>query len=121
MSYTSFEVLCADIGNLLDKNKYLFDNYGPESKRSSSEKEYEVWEKFVGGDILPNNDKIVEILNLNKALYEDEPDIVYLVDKFRKHAASYKAFRENPNEEHGENLFPNDFSELINKWRKNEP
>ena len=93
---------------LLHTNSEVFSAFGPRTfpeDPHSGEEALHIWDILVNKVILPNNSEIVTIIKRNTHLMfpEDNFDL-YL--RFMKHAVSYEAFRDTPNELH-EEFLPN--------------
>lgn len=96
------------IYTLLSANKDVFERIGPTSparkeEQFNNEETAEVWEKLSTEVILPNNVKVVEIIQKKLHLLSDsDDDEVYL--EFVTHAQAYRVFKEKTYEAYV--LFP---------------
>lgn len=85
-----------EINFLLNENNQIFMFYGPTLKNKlelGSEKP-EIWRVMAKDIIIPNNKKIIELLEKNKKLLNDRDKEIFI--RFKIHA---KGFEENQNRE----------------------
>ena len=76
---------------LLDENRAIFELYGPDNEyRLNPESEYaDVWKRKLLSKILPNNRRLLLILDANRSLLLDEER--GLVESFRQHVDDLEA------------------------------
>lgn len=92
VQFSSFGELRLAVARLLTSNKILFDSVGPLSSIANtdpSSNAYLIWELRRADRILPNNRKILNLIDSNEQLIEDA-SIIKLVEEFRLHAESYE-------------------------------
>lgn len=104
---------------LLNTNSEVFTAFGPRTfpeDPHSGEEALHIWNILVGSVILPNNNEIVTIIKKNTHLmYPSDNFELYL--NFMKHALSYGAFRDTPNQLHVNFSFPKNFLPNVRKHR----
>lgn len=107
--------ICKDIKRLLIENNRIFINYGPKSEAALENPVsdvYEIWEERKREKIIPNNDKIIKIIEDNVELFTlDEYDICY---EFIEHAKGFKRSCDSIMEDIKQ--FPKKFDEVISKY-----
>lgn len=95
---------------LLNTNSEIFNGFGPRTfpeDHFAGEEALHIWSLMVNDVILPNNKEIAKIIKSYSHLMNEDDDFeLYL--RFMKHAASYDAFRNTPNQLHGDFSYPND-------------
>lgn len=92
VQFGSFGELRLAIARLLISNKKIFDSVGPLSSIASKDPNsnaYLIWELRRIDRILPNNRKILNLIDSNEHLIGDVSTI-QLVEEFRLHAESYE-------------------------------
>lgn len=107
--------VCKAIKMLLIENYRIFINYGPKSdisKTNPLSNAYEIWQIRKKEKIIPNNSKIIKLIDENKEIFDiDEYEICC---EFIDHAECFEKscyiVIENIKE------FPNRFEEVINKY-----
>ena len=109
--------ICKEIKRLLIENHRIFIDYGPRSEiaiKNPLSNAYEIWAERKSERIIPNNEKIVNIINDNKELFTiDEYEVCY---EFIEHANGFKKGCDLILEDVKQ--FPNKFNEVINKYAK---
>jgi len=111
--YDSYEKLRVAVARLLIANKSIFDSYGPRSATAQSDptsNAYLLWELRRIDRILPNNQKILNIIDANIDLVADI-SAVRAIEKFRIHVESYEKHVYHRLDSY--ELFPNEFSEIF--------
>lgn len=105
---------------LTNTNSSVFKSFGPRTFPEDMHKGEEakhIWDKLVSSVILPNNEEIVKTIKSYSHLMNPEDDFdLYL--NFMKHAASYEAFRQTPNEIHNGFSYPSEFLPNVKKHRE---
>ncbi|MGA8883928.1 MAG: HNH endonuclease [Acinetobacter sp.] len=109
--FENLNILKLEIKNLLDENYYLFKQYGPASEASQNllSNTVELWHKHIVEDILPNNRKIINLIESNMNLWTNP--IAFI--KMKAHVNAYEHHFTNPIEAY--QIFPKEFSEYINE------
>lgn len=110
---TNLEVYQA-IYPIIKDNEYIFKSVGPNSNVRETEDlrwDLTLWYKYRSEAIIPNNQKIKEILNENKQLLSEAElaltqDMITHIDAFEEHV-------KNPDFDYSEHRFPSDFPEMI--------
>lgn len=90
--FSNFSELRLAVARLLTSNKMLFDSVGPLSSIANtdlSSNAYLIWELRRADRILPNNRKILNLIDSNEQLIENI-SIIKLVEEFRLHTESYE-------------------------------
>ena len=104
---------------LLNTNSEVFSAFGPKTFPEDphlGEEALHIWDILVNTVILPNNNEIVTIIKKNTHLLSSEDNFeIYL--RFMKHAVSYEAFRDTPNELHGNFRYPKEILPNVKKYR----
>lgn len=101
------------VARILASNKAIFDSVGPSSATAQadpSSNAYLIWELRRIDRILPNNQKILNILDANIELIEDM-SVIRVIESFRVHAESYEKHVYHRLDSY--QLFPNEFSEVF--------
>lgn len=109
----NFEKLRTAIARLLISNKSIFDSYGPRSAIAQSDptsNAYLLWELRRIDRILPNNQKILNVIDANIDLVSDM-SALHAIEKFRIHAESYEKHVYHRLDSY--ELFPIEFSEIF--------
>jgi hypothetical protein len=89
--FEDFLTAASTIKRLLDENKYYYDNYGPNSDlaiANPGSNSHAIWVARKHDCLLPNNRKILNILEMNERLFTEEFHFEAL--KFRDHAMAYE-------------------------------
>ncbi len=105
-----------EIRPIMDENRRVFINFGPNSDSGSSgalRHDFEVWERLKIEQIIPNNEKILGILNHTFRFKKDE---LSPVERIKSHIQAFETHCENPNQDYSEHQFPLEFADLINKY-----
>lgn len=101
------------VARILASNKAIFDSVGPSSSTAQadpSSNAYLIWELRRIDRILPNNQKILNILDTNIELIEDM-SVIRVIESFRVHAESYEKHVYHRLDSY--QLFPIEFSEVF--------
>lgn len=116
--YKSLKRAAKDIRPLMEDNRRIFIAFGPNSESGNVDdlrKDYEVWGQLKIEQILPNNDKILSILDRVKVLTKNETSIV---GKMKSHIAAFRTHCANPNFDYSNDQFPLNFADLIFEYSK---
>lgn len=109
--------ICKEIKRILIENHRIFIDYGPRSEvalKNPLSNAYEIWKKRKYEKIIPNNEKIVRIIEDNKEIFTiDEYETCY---EFIEHANGFKKGCDLIMEDLKQ--FPENFNEVINKYAK---
>ncbi|MDD2449565.1 MAG: HNH endonuclease signature motif containing protein [Sulfurimonas sp.] len=92
VQFSSFDELRLSVDRLLTSNKMVFDSVGPSSSIANTNPNsnaYLIWELRRVDKILPNNRKILNLIDSNEHLIENV-SIIKLVEEFRLHVESYE-------------------------------
>ncbi len=111
--FDNFKQLHFAVARLLTANKAVFDAFGPTSEAAQedpSSNAFLVWELRRIDKILPNNRKILNIIDVNEELIEDM-SIIQAIEKFRVHVESYEKHVYQRLDSY--QLFPSEFSEVF--------
>lgn len=106
---------------LLEVNKDIFLRLGPKSSIRHDieilpEEVHEIWIKLLNDVILPNNEKICDILTTNLHLISAGDNIEHYI-KFVTHAYVYRVFREKPTAAYKFFQFPKGLEEHVRRQR----
>lgn len=113
VKYDSYEEMHFEVARLLVSNGELFRALGPDGVAANSDPEsnaYLVWELRKVDRILPNNRRILGILDANSGLIKDM-DAVRLIEQFRVHAEAYERHVYHRMDEYP--LFPDGFLRMF--------
>lgn len=116
-TYRNLKKAAAPILKLMNDNKRVFENFGPNSGAGTvgPYRNYlEVWEEQKTTRIIPNNRKIEKILTHIKELSETES---IEISKMLNHIAAFEKHCEEPTFDYSETQFPQSFSHLITQYR----
>ena len=116
IKYSSFSQLSKVIYPILKDNEYIFKTVGPNSGANNTEElrtDLTLWYKYRSETILPNNQKIKEILEANQNLYSRK--IKQSTNRMILHIDAFEEHTKNPQFDYSEFQFPLDFKELIEK------
>ena len=119
--YTSERDLLIEIDRLLEENKVIFSTYGPFSSLATSGEAgdtHKVWRRRCLDTILPNNERIVRIIEKHKDSFGFPWDIYRGLLEFKVHSTSFREnclFEEKINDYR---TFPESFPRLIKKALK---
>lgn len=106
---------------LLAANKAIFERIGPTSParregRFNDEETADVWQKLSEEVILPNNDRICEIIQGQlHYLAQGEDESIYL--EFLTHAQAYKVFKQRAYEAYRMFPYPKDIFDFVKNSR----
>ncbi|MBP0021423.1 MAG: nucleotidyltransferase domain-containing protein [Cyanobacteria bacterium SBLK] len=82
-----------EVNDLLEENKLIFDEYGPFSKKaieSSSGDVQKIWKKKCLETILPNNQKIIDLIHHNKNNFKYPWELYRQMLRYKIHVESFK-------------------------------
>ncbi|WP_192484828.1 HNH endonuclease signature motif containing protein [Cysteiniphilum marinum] len=111
--FDNFKKLCLAVAKILIENKTVFDAFGPASKVAQADpmsNAFLVWELRRIDTILPNNRKILNIIDSNQELIENV-SIIQVIEQFRVHVKSYENHVYHTLDNY--QLFPIEFSEVF--------
>ncbi len=119
--YKTLKEASCFIKNLLDDNKRIFKNQGPNSSATSiddlrSVAQLSVWNETKAEKIVPNNEKIYSILANIETYTESE---ISLVEDMKNHIEAFKNHVLHTDVNYSEHQFPIKFSILITKYCNN--
>ena len=106
------------IKKILDENERIFKSHWPNSSSSNisdlrNENQLKAWHSLKLKNILPNNDKIYNVLN-NITQYDS--DELETVEKMKNHIEAFKKHLSDADYDYSEHQFPIKFSSLISKY-----
>jgi hypothetical protein len=111
--YSSYDELRVAVARLLIANKSVFDSYGPCSAIAQSDpasNAFLLWELRRLDRILPNNQKIINIIDANIELVVNV-SVIRVIERFRTHAESYEKHVYHRLDSY--ELFPDEFAEVF--------
>jgi hypothetical protein len=103
---------------LMEENERVFKECGPNSSQHHQEdlrRDFSVWDNAKSEIILPNNEKIYQIISTIKKYAPEEKRII---DKMKSHIEYFKANVEKGDIDYSNHQFPQDFSDLIYSYKK---
>lgn len=111
----TYNKLCLKIGTLLNKNKNLFREFGPNSSLNSEKdpikQDINLWKIIKTNEILPNNKKIRELIEQNENIIL--PIDRNLFEKMKHHIMAFEAHVLDETINYRNNQFPDEFEKLI--------
>ncbi len=110
--FDSFEALKSEVSKLLAANRGLFDAFGPRSSTAQNDPNsnlISVWDMRRVDRIVPNNQRILNLLEANSGLIPKEA--MTTVEAFRVHATAYEHHCYHRLDNYP--LFPADFHALF--------
>lgn len=113
VKFDNFKQLRIEVYKLLMSNKTIFDTYGPSSSiamEDPNSNAFIIWELKKVNGIVPNNKKILNILDSNSELITSSP-MIRIIEEFRVHAESYEQHVYHRLDSY--KLFPKEFSEVF--------
>lgn len=118
ITYKTLKKASKTIKKLLDENERIFKNHWPNSSVTNidklrNENELQNWYKLRAEKILPNNEKIYNILQNIEKIDDNEKDVV---NKMKNHIEAFKKHLEDSTYDYTEHQFPIAFWYLINKY-----
>lgn len=113
IKFENFQELKLAVSRILLSNKKVFESFGPHSaiaKEDPNSNAYLIWELRHIDRIIPNNRKILNIIDSNIELVEDLSTLSTIED-FRLHAESYEKHVLHRLDKYS--LFPQEFSKIF--------
>ena len=110
----SFKELCREIFKLLNQNKKIFNETGPNAGINASQDvrwELGLWNKLKVEIIVPNNRIIKNLIDNNDNLIPTAKKDLF--DKMNLHILAFEEHCKNPNFTYSEYQFPTDFADYI--------
>jgi hypothetical protein len=114
LKYKSFEKICQVIYPILKDNEYVFKTVGPNSGADVQEElrtDFTMWYKYRSETIIPNNQKIKDILNANTSIYDRETEA--LVNQMTLHIDAFEEHIRNEDFDYSAYQFPIEFKNLV--------
>lgn len=106
--------LKTEIKKILAENRAVYKLYGPTDKNKSdlfSEKPY-IWKEKALSTIVPNNRKIVKLLESNSHLLTDEEYDIFV--EFKLHADGFESNHKNKEKRSEYPIFPQEINNILN-------
>ncbi|EMF7366339.1 hypothetical protein ABMY33_21435 [Vibrio vulnificus] len=113
VTYKSLRKAASAIRPLLDENRRIFMTFGPNSGSGSTgdlRHDMSLWEELKKTQIVPNNDKIRNILDSVSEFSQSEQ---VTVSDIKSHIEAFKKHCEDPEFDYSNNQFPQSFADLI--------
>ncbi len=110
---TNLEVYQA-IYPIIKDNHYIFQSVGPDSDARATEslrKDLTLWYKYRSEAVIPNNQKIKEVLLKNKRLFPESE--LAIAQEMITHIDAYEEHLNNPDFDYVEHWFPTEFPTII--------
>lgn len=110
VAYEELSDLKSEVAKLLMENHMIWEQYGPESKVAQEDpgsNAYKIWNFRKLDTVIPNNQKITNMIEANIKLLDADDYKVFLL--FKNHAASFEANQYCRVSSYA--LFPDEFSE----------
>ncbi|MGC4019222.1 MAG: hypothetical protein QM793_08390 [Muricomes sp.] len=98
---------------IIIQNKYIFDTYGPFSeqmKNPMADMNY-IWNKKCVEIIIPNNKKIIRLLDKNVDLLKE--DEIILLERFREHSIEFEFNKISGSKNPYAPTYPEDFDKIL--------
>lgn len=114
IEYNSSIEVFKTIYPIIKDNEYIFQNVGPNSSSRNTEElrwDLTLWYKYRSEAILPNNEKIKEILTSNISLFSE--DELKLVQKMITHIDAFEEHTKNKDFDYSNYKFPVEFQQMI--------
>jgi predicted nucleotidyltransferase len=111
---SEFYQLCQRILPLLIENSYVFKTFGPNSSAAETEplrSDLTLWKQARIDYLLPNNEKIANLINDNKELIPENNKELF--QKLLSHIYAFKKHVENENFDYSEFQFPIEVDKVI--------
>ena len=111
---SEFYQLCQRILPLLIENNYVFKTFGPNSSAAETEplrSDLTLWKQARIDYLLPNNEKIANLINDNKELIPENHKELF--QKLLSHIYAFKKHVENENFDYSEFQFPIEVDKVI--------
>lgn len=107
---------------LLEVNRDIFLNLGPNSSirknpEIPTEEVHQIWLKLISEVILPNNEKICNLVTTNLHLISPTDNVEHYI-KFVTHAHVYRVFREKPTSAYKFFQFPKELDNHVRQQRQ---
>lgn len=112
--FSTFYDLCCSLYPIIKDNEYIFKTVGPNSNAINNDElrtDLTMWYKYRSESILPNNQKIKELIENNDQLLEKETKD--LANKMILHIDAFEEHIQNPDFDYSKYRFPIEFQELI--------
>ena len=114
VTFNSIEEVFKSIYPILKDNEYIFKTVGPNSGAEETDElrtDLTMWYKYRSEAIIPNNQKIKEILDNNESLFDTKTralskTMILHIDAFEEHI-------KNPSFDYSEYVFPLQFQEFV--------
>lgn len=111
----NYDSLCLEIGYLLNINKNLWREFGPNSSSNSDKdplkQDLKLWETIKSNTILPNNKKINDLIEQNKNIIPQSDKFIF--EKMKHHIIAFEAHVFDETIDYRNNQFPIEFEKLI--------
>lgn len=119
-NYKNLSSASKDLRPILEENRRIFNTFGPNSDAGSTGElrhDYNVWNRLKSEQIVPNNIKILDILNNTETYKADE---ISHIEKMKSHIQAFEDHCKNPKFDYSNNQFPIGFSDLIMEYCANK-
>lgn len=113
-SLSSWPELAEASLRILDENKIILDQYGPNSQtamRNPTSDAAKLWNIRKKAKIIPNNNKIIALFELNDNLLDSRKRCIFI--KFREHAYAFERNTDQTLDSETVPMFPNEFREIL--------
>lgn len=111
----NYDSLCLEIGYLLNINKNLWREFGPNSSSNSDKdpikQDLKLWNMIKTNEILQNNKKIKNLIEQNKKIILSKDK--FLFEKMKSHIIAFEAHVLDDTIDYRNNQFPKEFETLI--------
>jgi len=112
LKFSSINELKTEITRLLLENNMLWTDWGPQSqiaREDPGSNSFNIWNLRKLDTIIPNNQKIINMIESNKSLLDSAEYEVFL--QFKNHATSFEEHQYNRLDNYP--IFPQSFSEIF--------
>jgi hypothetical protein len=113
-NFDSFSKMCQALYSLLKDNEYIFKTVGPNSGADIEEElrmDMTMWHKYRSETILPNNQKIKQILEDNQNIIPSSSKKI--MNDMILHIGAFEEHVKNPSFDYSQYIFPKEFPKLI--------
>ncbi|MGH9759742.1 MAG: hypothetical protein ACREAC_02755, partial [Blastocatellia bacterium] len=103
--------LRAELRKLLHRNRAIFETYGPGPSHDPLSDAAEMWSLKVVQDVIPNNQRILDLLAANDGLLTQEERV--MVERFRIHKEGFEYNHTSGDKNSSVPLFPREMDGLL--------
>ena len=114
--YDNRHRLAIEVHSLLRRNRAIFGQYGPSSRDSENplSDSASVWRRHVLSDVIPNNRRVADLLNVNEHLLTKREKAT--VDRFLLHQQAFEYNHVSGNKTAAAPLFPEEMNSILREF-----